>query len=120
LILKPIDVTDIAARDGLVLCLRRAPWAPSNIKWLGPSKKFENGTTSPASCQRLPHGIFISMNMKNPIYDSNHWRQRAEHAQAKADQISWDAGLKRKLLRTAEEYDRLAQRAEQWRSTEKA
>ncbi len=60
------------------------------------------------------------MNMKNPIYDPNHWRQRAEHAQAKADQISWDANLKRKFLRTAEEYDRLAQRAEQWRSTEKA
>ena len=54
------------------------------------------------------------------MYDPNHWRQRAKHAQAKADQISWDANLKRKLLRTAEEYDRLAQRAEQWRSTEKA
>jgi hypothetical protein len=52
------------------------------------------------------------MNMKNPIYDPNHWRQRAEHAQAKADQIGWDANLRRKLLRTAEEYDRLAQRAE--------
>jgi hypothetical protein len=59
------------------------------------------------------------MNMQNPIYDPKYWRQRAEHAQAKADQISWDANLKRKLLRTAEEYDRLAQRAEQWRSTEK-
>jgi hypothetical protein len=56
------------------------------------------------------------MSMKSPIHDSNHWRQRAEHAQAKADQISWDANLKRNLLRTAEEYDRLAQRAEQWRS----
>jgi hypothetical protein len=58
--------------------------------------------------------------MTNPIYDPNHWRQRAEQAQAKADQISWDANLKRKLLHTAEEYDRLAQRAELWRSTEKA
>jgi hypothetical protein len=60
------------------------------------------------------------MNMKSLIYDSNHWRQRAEHAHAKADQISRDANLKRKLLHMAEEYDRLAQRAEQWRSTEKA
>jgi len=34
-------------------------------------------------------------------------------------QISWDANLKGNLLRTAEEYDRLAQRAQQWRSTEK-
>jgi hypothetical protein len=59
------------------------------------------------------------MNMNNPIYDPNHWRQRAEHAQAKADQISRDANLKRKLLHMAEEYDRLAQRAELWRSTEK-
>jgi hypothetical protein len=86
----------------------------------GYRKSIENGTTSPASCQRLPRGMFISMKMKNPIYDPSHWRQRADHAQAKADQISWDANLKRKLLRTAEEYDRLAQRAEQWRSTEKA
>jgi hypothetical protein len=68
----------------------------------------------------MPRGMFISMKMKNPICDPNHWRQRAEHAQAKADQISWDANLKRKLLRTAEEYERLAQRTEQWRSTEKA
>jgi hypothetical protein len=60
------------------------------------------------------------MNMKNPIHNPDHWRQRAEHAQAKADQISRDANLKRKFLRTAEEYDGLARRAEQWRSTEKA
>jgi len=58
--------------------------------------------------------------MKNPICDPNPWRERAEQAQAKADQIRWDANLKRKLLRAAEEYDQLAQRAEQWRSTEKA
>ena len=74
----------------------------------------------PSNINAPSHGIFISMNMKNPIFDPNHWRQRAEHAQAKADQISWDSNLKRKLLRTAEEYDRLAQRAEQWRSIEKA
>ena len=60
------------------------------------------------------------MDMKRPICDPNCWRQRAEQAQAKADQITEDANLKRKLLRTAEEYDWLAQRAEQWRSTEKA
>jgi hypothetical protein len=60
------------------------------------------------------------MNMRNPIYDPNHWRQRAEQALAKADQISGDATLKRELLRTAEEYDRLAQRTEHWRSAEKA
>jgi hypothetical protein len=58
--------------------------------------------------------------MKNPMCDPNPWRERAEQVQAKADQIRWDANLKRKLLRAAEEYDRLAQRAEQWRSTEKA
>jgi hypothetical protein len=58
--------------------------------------------------------------MKNPLCDPNPWRERAEQAQAKAGQIRWDANLKRKLLRAAEEYDRLAQCAEQWRSTEKA
>jgi hypothetical protein len=60
------------------------------------------------------------MNMRNPVYNPNHWRQRAEQAQVKADQISGDANLKRKLLRAAEEYDRLAQSAEQWRSNERA
>jgi hypothetical protein len=60
------------------------------------------------------------MNMRNPVYDPNHWRQRAEQAQAKADQISGDANLKRKLLCVPEEYDRLAQRAEHWQAADKA
>jgi hypothetical protein len=60
------------------------------------------------------------MNMKNSLEDSNHWRARAEKTRAKADQMQRDVNLKRKLLRVAEEYDRLALRAEQWQSADKA
>jgi hypothetical protein len=60
------------------------------------------------------------MNMKNPLEDSNHWRARAEKTRAKADEIQRDVNMKRKLLRVAEEYDRLAQRAEHWQSANKA
>ena len=67
----------------------------------------------------LPYSMSIQMNMRNSVYDPNRWRQRAEQAQAKADQISGDANLKRKLLRAAEEYDR-TRRALQWRSNERA
>jgi hypothetical protein len=93
---------------------------PSDIKWLGAIQKVWKWHN--LACQLstpAPWHVHFDEH-ENPIYDANHWRQRAEHAQAKADQISWDANLKRKLLRAAEEYDRLAQRAEQWRSTEKA
>jgi hypothetical protein len=64
--------------------------------------------------------MFMWMNMKDSIYDRNHWRQRAEQAQAKADQTRRDANLKRELLRAAEERDRLAQLAEHWQAADKA
>jgi hypothetical protein len=62
--------------------------------------------------------MFIYMNIKNPMENPNHWRQRADQTRAKADQIWRDTRFKRHLLRVAEEYDRLAQRAEQWRSSD--
>ena len=66
------------------------------------------------------HGIFIDMN-RSPLEDHpNHWRARAEQTPAKADQIWRDVNKKRSLLRAAEEYDRLARRAEQWQSAYEA
>jgi hypothetical protein len=48
-----IDVTDIAARDGLpLMSLCRAPWAAKQFQGAEVSKKFENCATSPGSCQR--------------------------------------------------------------------
>jgi len=58
------------------------------------------------------------MNAKNPFYESDNWRERT--VLVKADLVWRDANQKRKLLRVAEEYDRLAQRAEQWRAADKA
>lgn len=53
------------------------------------------------------------MNEKNAFYDPKHWHKRAEATRAKAQVLS-DEGVRRKLLRVAEEYERLARRAEQW------
>jgi len=57
--------------------------------------------------------------MSNSILlNPKHWRDRAEKTRAKADVILRD-DLKNRLLRVADEYERLAQRAEH-RSQEQA
>jgi hypothetical protein len=50
---------------------------------------------------------------KDPIRDPNYWRERSEETRAKADAY-FDPGTKAKLLKVAEEHDRMAERAEQW------
>ena len=52
------------------------------------------------------------MDMKNPIYDPDHWRDRAEKTRAKAESFAYRKS-KDRLLKIAEEYDRLAVHAEQ-------
>ena len=52
------------------------------------------------------------MNMKNFIYDPDHWRDRAEKTRAKAESSAYRQS-KDRLLKIAEEYDRLALHAEQ-------
>ena len=53
------------------------------------------------------------MQAKNPFHDPKHWQKRAEATRAKA-QVLADEGVRQRLLRVAQEYERLAQRAEQW------
>jgi hypothetical protein len=53
------------------------------------------------------------MNAKSPLHDPKLWQQRAEATRAKA-QLLANEGVRQKLLRVAEEYERLARRAEQW------
>lgn len=55
----------------------------------------------------------------NPLYDPKHWRKRADATRAKADVLA-DQVARQKLLRVADEYERLAQRAEQWLMTQKS
>jgi len=52
--------------------------------------------------------------MKNPsfIHDPAHWRQRAEEARTIAEQMS-DPEAKRMMLEIAEDYEKLAKRAEE-------
>jgi hypothetical protein len=56
--------------------------------------------------------ISFQTNMKNLIYDPDHWRERAEKTRAKAESFAHRQS-KDRLLKIAEEYDRLAMHAEQ-------
>jgi hypothetical protein len=49
---------------------------------------------------------------KTSINDPKHWRERAEEARAHAEQIS-DAEARKTMLQIAEDYEKLAKRAEQ-------
>jgi hypothetical protein len=53
--------------------------------------------------------MFMEDFLKNPT----HWLKRAEATRAKAEDIWADDAQKRRLLRVAEEYERLAERAAQ-------
>ncbi len=50
--------------------------------------------------------------MPSVIDDPDHWRQRAVEAFALAEQMA-DADAKRAMVKIAEEYERLAERAEE-------
>jgi hypothetical protein len=49
---------------------------------------------------------------KVPINDPKHWRERAEKARAHAEQMS-DLEARQTMLEIAEDYEKLARRAEQ-------
>jgi hypothetical protein len=48
--------------------------------------------------------------MKSFLNDPKHWRDRAEQTRTKADRF-WQVSEKLRMMRIAEEYDRLANRA---------
>ena len=48
---------------------------------------------------------------KSPINDPEHWRKRAEEARAIAEELT-DAKEREKMLKLAEDYEKLAKRAE--------
>lgn len=54
----------------------------------------------------------------NPLHDPKHWQKRADATRAKA-KLQDDERARQKLLRVADEYERLAQRAEQWLAAQK-
>jgi hypothetical protein len=56
--------------------------------------------------------ISFQMHMKNFVYDPDHWRDRAEKTRVKAESFAYRQS-KDRLLKIAEEYDRLALHAEQ-------
>ncbi|MDE5465686.1 MULTISPECIES: hypothetical protein [unclassified Bradyrhizobium] len=52
------------------------------------------------------------MKQKKPFPDAKHWRGRAEATRVKAESLKDDTS-RRRLLKIAKEYDKLARRAEQ-------
>jgi hypothetical protein len=52
-----------------------------------------------------------SVAMKTYLNDSAHWRERAERTRAKAAWF-WKDSEKQRMMRIADEYDRLADRAQ--------
>ncbi|MGY4430703.1 hypothetical protein ACVWWO_003180 [Bradyrhizobium sp. F1.13.1] len=52
------------------------------------------------------------MKQKKPFPDAKHWRGRAEATRVKAESLK-DNTSRRRLLKIAKEYDKLARRAEQ-------
>jgi len=55
----------------------------------------------------------LSMNPKSKLYQPDHWRGRAEATRKKAEALA-DGRAKDRLLKIAEEYDKLARRAQMW------
>ncbi|WP_201449830.1 hypothetical protein [Bradyrhizobium sp. Ai1a-2] len=51
--------------------------------------------------------------MRNTLQDPGYWRERAEETRNKAESFAYRSSRER-LLKIAEEYDRLAIYAEQW------
>jgi hypothetical protein len=51
--------------------------------------------------------------MHDPIKEPKYWRDRAEATRAKAKKM-WHPRELRRMLRVAEEYDKLADRAAEW------
>ena len=53
--------------------------------------------------------------MRDPIKEPKYWRERAHATRARAKRYH-EVGQVRRMLRVAEEYDKIADRAEQWQS----
>ena len=52
--------------------------------------------------------------MDDPIKQPKYWRDRAKATRAKAEQLRYDPREMRRMLRVAEEYDKLADRCAEW------
>ena len=52
--------------------------------------------------------------MHDPIKKPDYWRERAEATRVKAKQLSYAPREMKRMLRVAEEYDKLADRAAEW------
>lgn len=59
----------------------------------------------------IDHEIQITSMPKIPINDPKHWQERAEEARAMAEQLT-DEKSRDAMLRIANDYDKLAERAE--------
>ena len=69
--------------------------------------------TRTCACKLLPSiGAEVRVMAKLHVHDPRQWRERAEEARVLAEQMA-DAETKAIMLKIAEDYEKLAQRAEQ-------
>ena len=52
--------------------------------------------------------------LDSTLLDPKYWRQRAEETRSKAKRIRRDDPRKQQFLHVADEYERVAERQEQW------
>ena len=81
------------------------PTAVGNVHYRQAPSKWR--TIHPGRAARLTGTAVATI----PINDPKHWRERAEEARTVADEIT-DPDSKRKMLRIADDYEKLAGRAE--------
>ena len=58
--------------------------------------------------------------MHDPVRDPDFWRNRAEETRTKAEGFRVAERERERLLKIAAEYDQIAERAAQWRTTDNA
>ena len=72
-----------------------------------------NSSLPPSHCLGTWRISALSSTMHDPVKDPKYWRARAHATRAKAKQC-YDGREIRRMLRVAEENDRMADRAQQW------
>ncbi|MCP3415611.1 MULTISPECIES: hypothetical protein [Bradyrhizobium] len=59
--------------------------------------------------------MLVAMNPKSKLYETDHWRGRAEATRKKAEALAYGKSRDR-LLKIAMEYDKLARHAQDWQA----
>jgi hypothetical protein len=68
-------------------------------------------------CMNAALGFALMWSMRDRTKDPSYWRDRAKATRAKAKLLRYNVRELQRMLRVAEEYDKLAERAAEWQRT---